>query len=1078
MHRLIFYLFLVLSFSAYSNELDGNFINFNFGNGHLMHNTVEAITRDNFGYVWVGTNYGLSRLDGYHSVNFTNDPDNLKTISSNHIKVLFTDSSDDLWIGTIGGGLNKFLRNSNEFIYYLPNDTCNSISSNNISAITEDLDGNIWIGTYGKAINKLDKKTGLFTFFDLEKYDPFQRYNTNIYSLFCDKAGFIWAGATNSELYRIDPKTNNVQFFNLSHVNEASDIGSITGIAQTKNGELIFSTWYGHLFILYPNTNFNFQVLKYPQYFNFSVLSDIKIDHNENLWVSTWNNGLYKIDLKNNTKQHLQLNNKIASNLISNSINRLFIDKEQNLWTCYLDKGISLLSLKEKMFKSLDLSNDKFNFQNVFSIIKDNNENLWIGSRGQGLWKYNLKTKETVNYLAEDNSGLSNSSILTLEYSKDNKLLIGTDGNFLNILDLNTNKFTAVKQQANNWSSAVFAIAENDNFIFAGTWGGGIKKIDKKTLTYTSINFDVKDLLRNSIFDLDIIDSTLWIANVGIGLIKYNLINDSYKIYNKSENYPGFPIERINDIHVENYNSLWLSTDGGGCFHFIPSTEKITNITKNYNISNNVIQSVITDKNNELWISTFSGIIHIKSSMNKFYDFNSHNGINNTQLNKSTTFFDKESNIIYTGGVEGVNYFNPDNIIIDSLVNEVIITGIDIMGKNIFYPNHTNLSKSIDVADTLYINNKEKVITIHFSSMEFTPSMKSRYFYQLEGFSDKWIESPYKTNFVQYTNLFPGEYTFRIKACNGHGICNENETTLKIIVRPAFWQTLLFKILILLIVIILIFLYTRERYQTLLNAKKSLEINVSERTSEIQKQKDQIEKQNKDLEIANGAKNKFFSIISHDLRNPLSTIDQLIQLINMQYGTASEEKMRSYFDMLKNASTRTIELLDDLLIWARTQTNRITIKKANIQLDELFYGVASYCYPLAQKKKIELVIPLHIKMNVFVDKNTIQTVLRNLITNAIKFSHENSKVTIHVEDKNDNIVISVRDNGIGLTKLEKENLFKIENLFTRTGTNGETGTGLGLILCYEFLALNNGKIWVESEHGKGSTFSFSISKSI
>ena len=1076
-YRVLSILLMGAFFSSGQNQIE-NFISFNTSNGMLKHNSVEAFTRDHMGYVWVGTNFGLYRLDGYQTASFNFDPNDENSLSSNNIKALCVDSDGDLWVGTIGGGLNKYNRGKNHFIRYLPNDSNNSISGLNISAISEDRNGNLWIGTIGQGLNKFDKKTGIFTYFNLEQHDRFNRINSNVNALFCDQNGDIWVGENQSEIYRIDGKTNEIKYYGIAQksADEISKVGAITGIGQLKNGQLLFTTWSGNLYELNPKTDEYIYLFKTSDFFDNSILSNIVIDKTDNIWISTWNNGLFKIKSNLNEKTHFIRDIKNQHSLSSNAINKLFIDNSHNLWICFLDNGISLLSLKEKMIKTLPLKNDEIEYINAYSIIKDNKNNIWIGSRGQGVWKYNTITNAIKSYLAKETLGLNTNSILTLKLSLEGNILVGTDGQFMSILDPVTDRFRQIKNRNDDWSSAVFGIADNQKYIFAGTWGGGIKKISKADDTYTSINFDTKDQFRNTVFDLELVDSILWVSNIGLGLIKFNVNNDTYTIYSKSELNPHFPIERITDIYVENKNSLWLTTDGAGLFQFIPSTGKILSTFAQYKIDVPNLHSVVTDNKNNLWIASTSSILHINPNASLIYNFNVNNGLTNNQLNKGALFFDSEQNRIYTGCVEGVNYFNPDNIVIDSLVNKVIITQLSIMGNTIIHPNKKNISKAIDVADTIHLNFKEKIMTIHYSSMDFMPSLKSKYYYLLEGFNKKWEELPHAKNFVQYTNLYPGKYTFRVKACNSDGICNTDESKITIIVHPAFWQTLLFKVLLVLFMLLLLFFYIQFKYRRLIIAKNELEYKITERTREILKQKEQIEQQNAELEYANHTKNKFFSMISHDLRNPLTSINQLAELINIQFKTASEEKIQQYFDLLKKSAKSTLNLLDDMLIWASTQTNRITVNKKNYLLDDLFYETLSFCYPLAEKKNIELVIPLHTNFQIHVDKNTILTVLRNLITNAIKFSYSGSKIDVEAKAAEHHIIIKVIDRGTGMTEEEVNHLFKIESLISKEGTTGETGTGLGLILCSEFLNLNEGEIWVESQKGRGSTFCFSIPK--
>jgi signal transduction histidine kinase/ligand-binding sensor domain-containing protein len=1054
-------------------ESNEKFISFSTGNGKLTHNTVEAIARDSFGYVWIATNYGLNRLDGYQTDNFINNPNDSNSISSNHVKTLLIDKSNDLWIGTIGGGLNKYDQRTHNFIHYSPSNS--GISSPNISSIAEDKDGNIWLGTSGNGIDKLIKKTGAVEQYNLSNADPYRRTNSNVGRLFCDFDGNIWAGLNQGEVFKIDVNTKKITYYGLFKEQPGfKEIGSIKGIGQQKSGTLLFASWNGYLYEFNPKTDQQITLSEKTKKLNNSILSDIAIDNEDNIWISTWDDGLIKIDSKKEEVLSFRQNRIYPSNLGSNALNELYIDKQNNLWIGSLDNGASLLPLQDKMFKTLkieDLESPMPIGINAYSIIRDRNNNLWIGTRGQGLWQYNLLTGKTTNYLSKDIN-----SILELKLSDNGMIWIGTDGNFVSLFDPKTKTFKKQEHKDDDWSQAIFSLAENKEFLWAGTWGGGIKKIDKKTGKYTSINFDEKDQFRNTVFDLELRDSILWIANVGIGLIKYNINSGEQTTYSHSDTLPEFPKERIIDIYMENSNSLLISTDGAGLYQFIPSEEKIMQVCDPDLLSSNIIQSAIIDKYNNLWVASISGISLIDKKTGTIYNFNKYNGLINSQLNKGVLFYDSISDVLYTGGVEGINYTNPSSIIIDSLANQVVITDLKILGKSITKPNERNIKKPINLTEKIDLYRKDKIITIHFSSMEFNPSLKNKYRYKLEGFEKDWTETSYSKNFVQYTNLYPGEYCFKIKACSSDGLYADNETSILIIVHPAFWQTIYFYLISISAIAFLILIYFKNRVKKLVEAKEKLEQKVAKRTSEIQQQKEQIEKQNLELKLANNTKNKFFSIISHDLRNPVASIDQMALLINMKFGKVSEEKMQLYFEALKNSSSQTLNLLDNLLIWAQTQTNRITINMEHISVDELISETVNSCSSFANKKNINLECPHKSNLMINIDKNTIQTVLRNLITNAIKFTKENGNVEIQVEDKKTKVVFKIVDNGVGMKKEVLENLFKIENLYSRPGTSGEKGTGLGLILCYEFLALNGGKIWVESELEKGSTFYFSAEK--
>jgi two-component system, sensor histidine kinase and response regulator len=265
----------------------------------------------------------------------------------------------------------------------------------------------------------------------------------------------------------------------------------------------------------------------------------------------------------------------------------------------------------------------------------------------------------------------------------------------------------------------------------------------------------------------------------------------------------------------------------------------------------------------------------------------------------------------------------------------------------------------------------------------------------------------------------------------------------------------------------LVYLYFRQKNRSLVNAKLILEKKVAERTSELLKQK-------VELELANSAKDKLFSIISHDLRGPLVANDQLIKIIGMEISNCTEQQLKMHLNRLSKSSTLSIELVDDLLLWARSQSKGITINKSKLSVTEVVDPLLKWYEPVAQSKSISLVSTTKPNLWVHSDVNVLQTVLRNLISNAIKFTPSEGVVTIMADADRGSVIIAVSDNGVGMTPKEVNMLFDIGHILPKRGTHGEKGSGFGLVLCNEFIEMLNGEIWVESEKGKGSTFYISL----
>jgi signal transduction histidine kinase len=330
----------------------------------------------------------------------------------------------------------------------------------------------------------------------------------------------------------------------------------------------------------------------------------------------------------------------------------------------------------------------------------------------------------------------------------------------------------------------------------------------------------------------------------------------------------------------------------------------------------------------------------------------------------------------------------------------------------------------------------------------------------MDSFEKDWNYTDASRRYVTYTNLDPGQYTFRVAATNNDGIWNDKGTSLKIIILPPFWKTLWFRLIIISVIILIFASFFILRVRELKRQKIILEKSVELKTSELRE--------------LNVSKDKFFSIIAHDLKNPFSSIIGISEILKEEIKSGDVLTMENYAGMLNNSAVQTYRLLENLLEWANSQRGKISFTPEQINLSQLFNEEFSVLNEMAIAKNIELRCFFTDDLTIPADKNMLKTILRNLISNAIKYTNKNGKVEVKALVDDRNIEISVSDNGIGMSGATMAKLFRLDaNLSTR-GTENEKGTGLGLFLCKEFVEKHGGKITVESESGKGSTFRFTI----
>jgi signal transduction histidine kinase len=348
----------------------------------------------------------------------------------------------------------------------------------------------------------------------------------------------------------------------------------------------------------------------------------------------------------------------------------------------------------------------------------------------------------------------------------------------------------------------------------------------------------------------------------------------------------------------------------------------------------------------------------------------------------------------------------------------------------------------------------------------------------MEGFEKDWNFTDASRRYVTYTNLNPGEYTFRVRATNNDGIMNKKGVSLKITILPPWWKTWWFRLIVISLIIIIFSSFFLLRVRQLKNQKELLERSVALKTIELQNKNATLEERQMHIEYLNASKDKFFSIIAHDLKNPFSSIIGLSEIMKEEIKSSDTSTLEGYAGMINSSAVQTMRLLENLLEWANSQRGKIVFSPVLINLRELFNEEFSMLNEMAMEKRIELKNSFSDDLTISADKNMIKTILRNLISNAIKFTHKNGKVEVKAQIMNSQVEISVSDSGIGMTKETIAKLFRIDANLSTPGTENEKGTGLGLFLCKEFIEKHGGKIWAESESGNGSVFKLVLPSAI
>lgn len=1047
----------------------------------LISNRISAIYQDSYGFMWIGTYSGLHRYDGIQFHVYTSGSDTT-SISDNYIGDIYEDSENNLWFGTISS-MVKYNRDTDDFTRFeLPNHSqLRSGESALVNSILEDEDQKLWVGGGGEGLYYFDSEKQEFIHFE-----GFGRYQVN--SITAGNNHTIWIATLENGLGEVNTKTGDVRF----HKHDPANKNSIVS----------------------------------------NAIEVVKMAPDNNLWIGTRGLGLNRMVMENGnpTFYHYQHQAENPNSLGNNDIFTLYVDNSDDLWVGNENGGLHLYNNEDDSFFRFERNLDdptSISHNSIWSIFQDQEDRYWIGTAHTGINLADPNGSKFAHYFNNpiSNNTLNNDIIRNFWESEDGRIWIATDGGGLNVLDRQNNTFKAFQHDPENSASlgsdAVINLNEdNEGNLWVGTWAGGLNiLLDEQEGTFTTFNKWINNSEHpiRSVFDVHFDDSSMWIAAFEEGLYRYNKTGETLELFTanpedptslvssyilrifedsknnlwigtqeglnllKSENKEDVTFNRflysaedphsiagrsIRQIFEDSNKEIWFATDRG-LSKYVEQEDRFENYYQADGLPANDIRSIIEDDNNHLWIGTIQGISHFNPKEKTFTNYHTRDGLQSNEFSRYSVHKTRNGELLF-GGTNGFNLFHPDDLSGNPHPPKVYLTDLKLFNKSVSIKDPTSpLQKHISATDTLTLSHRESVITFDFIALNYTRPENNQYAYMIEGFENEWNYVGTQRH-ATYTNLDPGEYLFRVKASNNDGVWNEEGTSLRLIITPPFWQTSWFYLFSILFIGSVLISGYRIRVRNIRELNKKLKQIVDERTTELKKT-------NKELKKHINEKDKLLSIIGHDLRNPFASIIGYMDLLKDEFKKEQNSDHFNYVSQILNVSRSTYNLLENLLQWANSKTGVLEMNPEVIEVNPLVENALNMVNSQASFKNITIEKALQGNAIVYADKNMIQTVLRNLISNAIKFSEENSMVKICVEEKNNSIITSVSDEGVGMSEEDLEIIFSEKNL-QRSGTMNETGTGLGLVLCYEFIQKHKGSIWVESTLGKGSTFYFSLDK--
>lgn len=760
MSKVIQYFILAFLFSFLEILPQGNisFSHLTVENG-LSQSAVTCIFQDKSGFMWFGTQDGLNRYDGYNFKVFKNISDDTTSLSDNFIFSIYEDKSGSLFIETQSGKLNKYNPKNESFVIVSQKDIdFHSTRMNSVLAVYYDKSDVIWKGGLGKETGLIweNKKSGESKVYNHSSTDLNSLSDNKVYSVLRDTKGRLWIG-TAKGLDRLDEESGKFQHYkNIPGNSSSLSDNWVWPIFEDSKGNLWIGTVKGGLNKFDPATNTFINYINdpaNPKSINDNFIFSIYEDRSGLIWVGTNTGGVNYFDPSSQVFEHFFNIPENVNSLTDNKVTSMLVDRKGIYWIGTSNGGLDRFDYKQKKFRnySHNPSNPNSLINNaVQTICEDKSGTLWLGTFNGGMSSFNPETNSFKSYIHNP----SDSNSLT-----DNR---------------------------------IYAITEDrDGIIWIGTYAGGLNKLDKRTGKISSYKFDENDstsISSNSVWSI-VEDNSgkLWIGTFGGGI---NVFDKSTKRFKHFRNNPDNP-ESLGDDNIirvfkDSKGNIWLGTTKGLCRYY-SDTNKFKLYSEKDGLTNNFIFGILEDKKGNLWLSTNNGISKFNPTTETFNNYHEEDGLQNNEFNQNAFAKDYKTGNLLFGGVNGFNVFNPEKIIGNTYIPQIVFTNYiryntdDEEGKPIY-------EKGISEMDEISITYKDNIVTIEFAALSYYNNFKNKYRYKLEGFNKNWIQLG-SNNKVTFTNLSPKDYVLKVIGSNNDGVWNEEAASLLIHVSPPWWKT-------------------------------------------------------------------------------------------------------------------------------------------------------------------------------------------------------------------------------------------------------------------------------------------------
>ncbi|MTI25220.1 two-component regulator propeller domain-containing protein [Fulvivirga kasyanovii] len=871
----------------------------------LSQSSVRQIIQDRQGFIWVTTEEGLNRYDGYQFLNFNHDKNDPNSLGDQFTSSIWEAPDGNLWVGTNSAGVNKMDIEHETFTRYIhiPGDK-GTLPDNNVYVFIGDSLGYLWVGTV-KGLVQLEIKSGKV----LDKYIHIPDNSTSlshdiIYGLLKDSQGNLWVG-THNGLNKKAP--NSRSFKRYMYNSNPQDLTShrVSKIYEDRSGRIWIGTHRG--LYLYDKSTEGFTRIRHTtrenNSFNANIVLTMLEDHEGTFWVGT-RDGLFRsssLDFENGVFNFdcYRYNPQNESSISDNVIYSLFEDNSNILWVGTSIGGLCKVDLDGQQFKHYKRAPDNMpglNESSAWSFYQFDSGEIWVGTSGGGINRFDAHMN-LLSYMLpsrQEENSLSGNRIWDIEQDRDGNVWIGVFGEGLNKYVPKDGSFVHYLHNAGDSASigsnsVIDILVDDSGIILIGTWGEGLDVLDPQTGIFTHVKEVpgfVTTIAKTS-------EHLYWIGTMNQGLFHYNHSTGEVTAFNTDEDVNSLASNTIWGLYSRHPDTLYAATDWGFDQIILNNGQPVfKNYNESHGLSKNTVYSIVGDDLGFLWMITTHGLSRFNPSDNSFFNFYEEDGIQSNEFNHGAVYKGKDGKL-FLGGINGFNIIDPTQIKVNTKVPPVYITNMKLFNQNVPISTPGNgdsnsrftLEKHISITEEITLSYDQAFFSFDYAALNYRQPEQNEYAYYLEGLENDW-------NYVQnrrtayYTSVPYGEYVFHVKGSNNDGIWNEKGASIRIIITPPWWLSLWAKMLWLGIAIGLLLTIYKIRVNNLKRQKATLENEVATRTQEIMRQKEEMETQAENLKKMNWE--------IQDRNNEILTQSEFIQEVNNELKDKNDALEKAY----------------------------------------------------------------------------------------------------------------------------------------------------------------------------------------